>query len=200
MIGDMQAFDLVRIEEHFKVDIEREKNTKAYQVLEFLNSTLIKNLIWQLKFKGQKNIAKILGHFIGEYILKLINESKIKNFIIIPVPIHRKRRLERGFNQTELISKYIKKYLNSKNINNFYVDTKNLKKIKETKKQSWKNKTERLKKNENIFYIKDKEIFNNKIIFIIDDVVTTGKTLQDIKEELNKTNPKKIIGICFAGG
>ncbi len=45
MIGDMQAFDLVRIEEHFKVDIGRRKNTKAYQVLEFLNSTLIKNLI-----------------------------------------------------------------------------------------------------------------------------------------------------------
>ena len=45
LLGDMQAFDLVRIEEHFKVDVGRKKNTKAYQVLEFLNSTLIKNLI-----------------------------------------------------------------------------------------------------------------------------------------------------------
>jgi len=44
MIGDMQAFDLVRIEEHFQVDIGREKKTKAYQVLDFLNSTTIKNL------------------------------------------------------------------------------------------------------------------------------------------------------------
>ncbi len=40
----MQAFDLVRIEEHFQVDIGREKKTKAYQVLDFLNSTTIKNL------------------------------------------------------------------------------------------------------------------------------------------------------------
>ena len=45
LLGDMQAFDLVRIEEHFKVDIGREKKTKAYQVLDFLNSTIIKNLI-----------------------------------------------------------------------------------------------------------------------------------------------------------
>jgi len=45
LLGDMQAFDLNRIEEHFKVDIGRRKNTKAYQVLEFLNSTLNKNLI-----------------------------------------------------------------------------------------------------------------------------------------------------------
>jgi hypothetical protein len=41
----MQAFDLVRIEEHFKVNIGREKKTKAYQVLDFLNSTISKNLI-----------------------------------------------------------------------------------------------------------------------------------------------------------
>jgi len=45
LLGDIQAFDLVRIEEHFKINIGREKNTKAYQVLVFLNSTIIKNLI-----------------------------------------------------------------------------------------------------------------------------------------------------------
>ena len=45
LLGDMQALDLVRIEDYFKVDIGREKKTKAYQVLEFLNSVIIKNLI-----------------------------------------------------------------------------------------------------------------------------------------------------------
>ncbi len=67
----MQAFDLVRIEEHFKVDIGRQKKTKAYQVLDFLNSNIIKNLILReddhahdelrIEWKRKEKLVRILN-------------------------------------------------------------------------------------------------------------------------------------------
>ena len=72
----------------------------------------IKSLVWQLKFNNNRKISIILAKFLEEEINQIADKNKgIKNWILIPIPIHRKRRSERGYNQCEWLCEEIIKKL-----------------------------------------------------------------------------------------
>ena len=106
--------------------------------------------------------------------------------IIIPVPIHNKRRKQRGYNQTELIAKELAKgILNLEYLN---ILTKN----KNAKPQSMLNKEQRIENAKNVYgVIKNIDIENKKIL-IFDDIYTTGATANECAKVLRKLKPKKI--------
>ena len=112
--------------------------------------------------------------------------------IIIPVPVHRKRKRLRGYNQSELIAKELAKKLKLK----VYTDV--LVKINNNKVQSKLNKEERMKNVKNVYKIINKEKIKNKNIIILDDIYTTGATINECIKELEKTDANKIGVLILA--
>lgn len=119
---------------------------------------------------------------------KELRRQKIDVFV--PVPVHPKRKSERGFNQTEKLARQLAQLLNKP------VNIKSLIRTTYRKKQSLQNKQERHSL-ENDFALRGRNL-TNKTICLIDDVFTTGATLSACARALEKTQPKKIIAMTFA--
>ena len=141
------------------------------------------------------------------YLYELFEKCIIKNKnacnflksydIIIPVPLHRKKKLQRGYNQCELIAKEIIKYLNN-NQCNILLETKALKKIKNTKPQSLKNLNERKLSVIDSYYVDDKSKILSKNILLFDDIYTTGSTCMECKKMLLQAGAKNVGIFCIA--
>lgn len=140
-----------------------------------------KDMIYELKYKRKKYIAKSIFNIIKDYIDYIVMKNKID--YIICVPISKKREKERGFNQVEEIFKYFK------------YEFLKIHKIKETKKMS-KLKTT-YQKNLNILNTFDvkKLNLNDKSILIVDDIITSGATIKEI--EKNIKNEYRNVTIYF---
>ena len=130
----------------------------------------VQNLLHQLKYKGQKEI----GIFIGEiYGVELI-ESPLFSLVdvIIPVPLHRKRKRKRGYNQSELFAEGLAKSMNKE------FDFKTIYRAKVSESQTKKTRFERWENVNEIFKLNDTEKLTGKHLLLVDDVVTTGSTLE----------------------
>lgn len=153
-------------------------------------SSFIKKLIHLLKYKGDRtDIPKLLAHSMVETIIK--NESTHFH-VIIPVPLHPKRKNMRGFNQSELLAKEI-----LENFPQAKLDTTSLRRIKNTIPQvKVKLRTSRLTNVQNAFFATD--TVQNKSILLIDDVCSTGATLSACARELKKKGAAKITAAVVA--
>lgn len=127
----------------------------------------------------------------------ILNDEKICSFlkkydIIIPVPMYKKRKQSRGYNQTELISKKLAKDLKIESSN------KVLRKVIDTKKQSTLTKKERIKNVENAFNVVNSESIENKNVILLDDIFTTGSTLNECSRMLKLAGTKEIAILTIA--
>lgn len=165
---------------------------------------LIKKAIWDLKYYNKKLAGFMLGKQLGGYMQEEISELRqIHNgqkFIIIPVPLTKERRRERGYNQAEYISRA---FTESFSVNIFELHTDIVIKNKDTGHQARiHNKKIRLKNMIGAFSLNkniDLNIYvKNRIIFVVDDVTTTGATLFEIIKILKKAGAKEVYGIAVA--
>lgn len=154
---------------------------------------IVRNLIINYKFNDCAYLYKTFAKII-------LDNKKICDFIksydiIIPVPIHRKRKLLRGYNQTELIAKAL-----AKTLENVTYNTKALIKTKNNSKQSTLSKIERAKNVLNAYEFNKKEVdkIYNKKILIFDDIYTTGNTIKECAKIINNFNPKSIGIVTIA--
>ena len=120
-----------------------------------------------------------------------LNESRIVEKIktydtIIPVPISTKRKMQRGYNQSFLIAKEIAKSLNLEIINNCLYKNKNI------IEQSKLNKEDRQKNIQGVYKLIDKKKLKNKKILLIDDIYTTGSTVNECSRTLRQAEIKEI--------
>ncbi len=157
---------------------------------------LIKKLIKKFKYNpfvkslSQPLSSLIIAHFeLCEKPIPFIQEKD--NFIIIPTPLSQKRLRWRGFNQAEEIAKNLSTYLKIPFLNNVLI------KNKETFFQSNLPKEERKKNLLNSFCLKNKQIKNKKIL-LVDDIYTTGSTMEECAKTLKMGGTRKIIGITIA--
>lgn len=158
------------------------KNKSVYYMYKYKD--IIRELLINYKF----NEKSYLCHLWAELILKNKNACRfLENCdIIIPVPLHIKRKMERGYNQTQLILKQLEKKF-SINVNNGV-----LKKIKNIKPQSKKGITEREKDIKGAFFVENKKYIIDKKVLIFDDIYTTGSTTNECKKILLQAGAKKI--------
>ena len=151
---------------------------------------IIRKLIIDYKFNEKTYLYKTFVNF-------LLKDKKFFNILksydtIIPVPISKKRKKERGYNQCLLISKEISKRLDiENNINCLY-------KVKDIVAQSTLNKEEREQNIKGAYEIKNVKAIENRRILLIDDIYTTGSTLNECSKILKKATPKNITCLTIA--
>ena len=151
---------------------------------------LVKELIWQIKYRKNKHAIKCAGYSL------YCELNKTTEFItlLLPIPISNKRRKERGYNQCELIiDEIIKLDINKKFTKNYSI----LIREKDIEKQTHKNREQRIINTKHIFKVTSIENLNQKII-IIDDVTTTGSTLKEARDELLKAGYENVTALTIA--
>lgn len=144
----------------------------------------IRKLILDYKFNEKSYLYKMFVNFLLKN--KKIFEN-IKNYdTIIPVPISKKRLKTRGYNQSLLIAKEISNKTNLELVNNCLIKTKNI------IEQSKLNKEDRMQNIQGVYELKNEQLIENKKILLIDDIYTTGSTVNECSKILRQGNPSKI--------
>ena len=161
---------------------------------------IVRESLWSFKFKNNSSLAKIFAEILYDNLLEELSELKLyHNFekpLLIPIPITKKKKVARGYNQTELIAQELKK-LDTQNIFDYRKNT--LKKIKDTLPQSrTKNKKERENNLKSCFKVVMPKLIRDRNIILLDDIITTGSTLQEASREIEKYNPRNIIWLTVA--
>ncbi|MEN8225137.1 MAG: ComF family protein [Bacteroidota bacterium] len=130
----------------------------------------VQQLIHGFKYRGYKEIGIFLGEELGKELSKIYDIHDIA--YILPVPLHPKKQKKRGFNQSEIIARGIANQFPAE------VNTSILVRKSFSSTQTRKSKYDRWQNVESIFKLKNPETIKNKHILIIDDVITTGATIE----------------------
>ena len=158
--------------------------------LYFHKKGIVQEMMHKLKYKGQEEIGETIGNWYAEELKDL---AQMKNIdYIIPVPLHKKRLRERGYNQVEGFGKALSKHLN------IAYDDHILQRKLYTKTQTKKNLLDRIEVIDNVFEVSFSENHHGKHFLLIDDVVTTGSTLEACSRSLLKIPGAKISIVCMA--
>jgi ComF family protein len=166
-----------------KVFYGRVKINQATALLRFEKNGIVQQLIHNLKYKGQENIGVFLGSWLGEE-LKTVKEYNSID-AVIPVPLHKNKRKKRGFNQVDKFAQEIAFALQSDFINDVLI------KITNTTSQVSKKRLKRWN-SDAIFTLQNKNSITNKHILLVDDIITTGATLEACINILNEAENVKI--------
>lgn len=143
---------------------------EATSLLYFLKKGKVQELMHQLKYKNQQKVGTFMGDWLGEIML---NSKRFKTIdCIIPVPLHKTKQKLRGYNQVSTFGKSLSQKLNIP----FYEDI--LLKTSATKTQTKKLRLDRWKNSEHQFTLQKTNTFKNNHILLIDDIITTGATLE----------------------
>jgi ComF family protein len=154
---------------------------------------LVKKLIQNFKYPPLiKELKKELAFLIISHFLLLDKKPDFSDFILVPIPLNKKKLKRRGFNQAEEIAKELAIFLKIPLISDCLIKTK------ETKDQVELSEKERKENVKGAFFIKNKEKIAGKNVLLIDDVFTTGATIEEAARVLKEAEAKKIVGIVVA--
>jgi len=156
-----------------------------------------KELIWEVKYRGNKVLADKLAMIIYDVIKQEIFEKMtFKSVLLVPIPISNKRRSERGWNQAEMLAERVAA-LDKENL--FKYLPGQLVKIVHTESQTKTgSRKERLENLKNSMEILSASVVAGKCVVVIDDVTTTGATFAEAKRALEQAGATKILCLAIA--
>jgi ComF family protein len=175
----LQADNIVARQFWGKIPVEA-----AYSLYYFNKGGNIQNLMHQFKYKGIKQIGNLLGNIAGQQLIK--NETFNNVDYIIPVPLHKKRLRERGYNQSACFAEGLAEKLKA------VVEENNLVRTTATETQTHKSRFARFENMKEVFVVRNPERLTNKHILLVDDVITTGSTLEACGAQLLKVEGLKL--------
>jgi ComF family protein len=156
----------------------------AYALYYFTKGGKIQELMHHFKYKGMPQIGVLLGNIAGSQLIK--SDIFKTTDIIIPVPLHKNRLKQRGYNQSTCFAEGLAQKLDA------VVDNANLVRIKSTETQTHKSRFLRFENMQEVFKVINPEKLVNKHVLLVDDVVTTGSTLEACAIELLKIEGLKL--------
>lgn len=160
--------------------------------LDYAKNPQIKSAIQQFKYRFTQELADYFGDLISEKVEEL-NMVKNRTIYLVPVPLHKKRLNYRGFNQAEVISNAVKQRRAGTKISPI------LKRVRHTEQQAKLSKHERHQNLESAFEVGDFSTIDSEgVTFIVDDVCTTGATLENCAKVLKENGVKKVYGLVVA--
>ena len=162
----------------------------AAAMLYFHKKGIVQEMIHKLKYKGHQELGVLIGDWYSEE-LKFSKEIKTIDYII-PVPLHKKRLKERGYNQVTTFGKAL-----STNLNIPFNDTILVRNVY-SKTQTKKTFLGRSDVVESVFGVNFDESLHYKHFLLLDDVITTGATLEACCREMLKIRGAKVSIVCMA--
>lgn len=161
---------------------------------------IIRKALWALKYKGGRRIGGILGGRMHVKVIEVMRSDSVardfKQAVLIPIPLSKKRLRERGFNQSEILAKELS-YRDRER--SFTVDTSVLYRVRDTGSQALiRDREMRMNNVRECFAVNNKNKIIGKNIILIDDITTTGATLEEARETLLRAGAKQVIGITVA--
>ena len=175
--------------EEIEENIKKEKYFEELMYI-FKYEGQVRKLILDYKFNEKSYLYKTFVNFL------LKNEKLFENIKkydkIIPVPISKKRNKERGYNQSMLIAEEIANKTNLELVNNCLIKTKNI------IEQSKLNKEDRQQNIQGVYSLQNERLITKQKILLVDDIYTTGSTVNECCKILQQANPKTIGVLVLA--
>jgi ComF family protein len=172
----------VRLSNRFEV-------AHAAALFKFAKSSRVQHILHALKYKNRPEVGVMLGKVLGQ---KIVDACIMKPDIIIPIPLHPSRKRKRGYNQSAKFAEGLSVKLNIP-----FSDTIIARLVK-TETQTKKNKLNRWQNVSEVFHVKDPLTVKGKRILLVDDVVTTGATIEACAHILKQNGCAEINIACIA--
>ena len=153
---------------------------------------ILKECIHLVKYGRKKPLNKTLSGLMIDHISNYFNLDAFD--FLVPVPLHKRQRRKRGFNQAELLTENIARHFDKPAI------TDNLRRSRHTEPQYKLNKPERIKNMKAAFSVNRPEVFCGRSILLIDDVYTTGVTVNECARVLSKAGASSVEVLVLAHG
>lgn len=150
----------------------------ADALLRFSKKGLVQHLLHNLKYKGHEQVGVFLGEWMGESLKRHPIFTTID--VVVPVPLHSKRLRQRGFNQVHKFGQELATALKCE------FNTTVLQKTKATKTQVFKDRIKRWMDDDGLFVVTDLKSLKGKHILLVDDIITTGATIETCANALSK--------------
>jgi ComF family protein len=155
----------------------------------FTRESLIQHLIHQFKYKGNAGLGLQLGKIMG---VSLKSSEHFHADALVPLPLFSHKEKRRGFNQSEILCKGIAEHLH------IPVLKEVITRPRHTETQTHKGRIERWKNMEGKFVLTNAEAIEGKHILLVDDVITTGSTLESCGAELLKAANVRLSIACLS--
>ncbi|AFM25699.1 ComF family protein [Desulfomonile tiedjei] len=150
----------------------------------------LRQALKNFKYNGQLRLSSALGQLLSEAFFRYYDPAQFD--VIVPVPIHRKKLLERGFNQAVILARKL-----SKNTG-IPLDRNSFKKIRDTPAQARLSKKERQRNLKGSFQVSRLNAIKDKRILLVDDVATTGSTITEASRTLHKAGAAQVSVLVLA--
>jgi competence protein ComFC len=151
----------------------RAATSNTFSLFNYQKGNQIQDILHLIKYKKKTKLGEYLGEKLGDSF-----KNKVVFDHILPVPLHPKKLRQRGFNQSSVIAKGLEKALNIK------VNEKILKRVKHNPSQTTVNKYDRWENVRSIFEVRKPKKLINKHVLLVDDVLTTGATIEACLKQL----------------
>ncbi len=156
----------------------------AMSLLYFTKDSVLQHLLHQFKYKGKREIGYFFGRMMGTALLESGYSRGVE--VLVPLPLFSSREKSRGYNQATVLCEGIAQVMPIPVLKNAIT------RVAATETQTHKNRIERWQNIEGKFALKDEAALKNKHVLLIDDVVTTGATLEACAIELFRSGNSKI--------
>lgn len=173
-----------------------------YALYEYRHPT-VKKILTDAKYRKKWSALRAFGPYLASAMIDIVSEyielNNYKQILIIPVPISNKRLKKRGFNQAQIIAESIFKNINKEERSGYKLALNVIKKVKDkTPQASIHSKKERLNSPKGTFEIINPALLAGSICIIIDDITTTGGTINEVRRMLIASGAQDAFGLTIA--